>query len=190
MNDIIGRDMFEWRAEQVRMDEAYGRIDDMRAQSKGEFSVIQRLGGATMTMLGRVGYWLGASHEQPTPLERHAYDPRFKAARRVWAGVGAVVATATLLAGAGVADATDNHFACGGESTTVELPKGGTLEALAEAHVSHENTPVGVVVDEIAARNAEMVDAYVSTGQPDFTTAQPGTYEVPTECDSNIAIFG
>ncbi len=190
MNDIIGRDMFEWRAEQVRMDEAYGRIDDMRAQNKDKFSVIQRVGGATMTTLGRVGYWLGASHEQPTPLERHAYDPRFRAARRVWAGVGAVVATATLLAGAGITDATDNHFACSDEITAVELPKGGTLEALAEARVSHENTPIGTVVDEIADRNADMMDAYVSTGQPDFTTAQPGTYFVPAECDSNIAIFG
>lgn len=162
--------------------------EDKRAISP-YLSNFQKLGAATMVVTGKtINNFIVHDHPEDrlNPLHRHAYSPRARAARRLWASI----ATASFIAGGiGAARLTaelDDMFACTGSGhSTVELKEGSNITTLA-AEVPHDNTSLNEVIDEIVDENPDMFGWKPDYEYRDPNKVQPGDIKVPVNCNSLI----
>lgn len=150
---------------------------------------VEKVGGVAMTAAGSLVDMMSARDpidDHISLLRRNAYknSPNARTARRVWAGIAALTLTGVMALGGEVAQAVDDGLACSGE-TTAELQSGQNLTTLART-VTHENTPLSTVIDKIANDNPALVSENYITDSADADMAQPGTYKIPNECNSNL----
>lgn len=177
MNDISSYEAW-------RRIEAYKHIDAMRAKHGDSMSNVQKMGAFTMTLIGKI---TGGKESLPSSLEQNAYNPRFAPARRLYAALLATTMSATLIVGGYAADKIDNEFACRGKNGTAELAPGRPISDIV-SQVPHNNTPERDVVIELAALNPDNFGYNHTTDSTDYDSQKAGTYQLPQECDSVLAM--
>lgn len=164
-----------------RMKRFENSLENERQFMRKRLPIAQRFGASVMTKIGFTFESLCGSNS-PSAIRINAYREGRKptVARRIWAGLAA---SAILIGGYEAAAVIDtNYLSCEG-SQTATLGEGGNLESIAKT-IPHENTPLSVVMGNIAGQNPDKIGTY-SNGEQNLDSAKSGVYtNIPTDCNA------